>query len=178
MAPRKARGGRGRRRGGAGGGSRSSAVRALADHLGIIAEYVDQTGKERRATSHRTRVALLAAMGVDASSERAAADALAELRERDRERLLPPAHVTQDAATPVRCTLPRGWTSRVEWELELTDEDGQVSRRAGRATARGRELTLSFDEPSNIGYYNVRLTLRGKGRNVSGEQRLIVVPPR
>src|ERR671914_585483 len=63
------------------GGSRGkSAVRALADHLGIIAEYVDQTGREKRATSDRTRVALLAAMRFDASSERAAADALAELR--------------------------------------------------------------------------------------------------
>src|SRR5918996_6097307 len=78
-----------------------SAVRALADHLGIIAEYVDQTGKERRATSDRTRVALLAAMRFDASSERAAANALAGLRERDRERLLPSVQVTQDAATPV-----------------------------------------------------------------------------
>ena len=153
-------------------------MRALADRLGIIAEYVDQTGKEKRATSDRTRVALLVAMGFDASSERVAGDALSELRERDRKRLLLPVRVTPDAATPITGTLPRGWPSRVEWELEVTDEEGKVSRREGRATPQGRELTLSFDEPPDIGYYTVRLTVRGKGRSASGEQRLVVVPPR
>ncbi|MDQ4080794.1 MAG: 4-alpha-glucanotransferase [Gemmatimonadota bacterium] len=155
-----------------------SAVRALADHLGIIAEYVDQTGKEKRATSDRTRVALLAAMWFDASSERAAADALTELRRRDRERLLQPVRVTHDVATPISATLPRGFASRVEWELEMTDEEGKVTRRDGRATLGGGTLELSLDEPPDSGYYAVRLTVRGKGRSVSGEQRLIIVPPR
>lgn len=153
-------------------------MRALADHLGILAEYVDQTGREKRATSDRTRVALLAAMGFDASSERAAAGALTELRARDSERLLLPVRVTPDAATPITGRLPRGWPSRVEWELEVTDEEGKAFRRQGRGTPRGRELTLSFDEPLAIGYHAVRLTVRGKRQNTSGEQRLIVVPPR
>ena len=153
-------------------------MHALADHLGIIAEYVDQTGKEKRATSDRTRVALLAAMGFDASSERAAARALAELRTRDRERLLRPVRVTQNAGAPVTCTLPPGWRSRVEWHLEIVNEEGKTSRREGRATLRGRQFAIAFDEPLDIGYYAVRLTVRGKGQIATGAQRRIVVPPR
>jgi hypothetical protein len=58
------------------------ALRVVADRVGIMAEYVDQTGKERRATSDRTRVALLAAMGYEASSEEGAKKTLSALRER------------------------------------------------------------------------------------------------
>ena len=39
-----------------------SALRTLADRLGILSEYVDQTGRETRVTSDETRVAILAAM--------------------------------------------------------------------------------------------------------------------
>jgi 4-alpha-glucanotransferase len=160
-------------------GSRSkSAVRALADHLGIIGEYVDQTGREKRATSDRSRVALLTAMGFDATSERTAVEALAELRQRDRERLLPPVRVTTDATTALTCTLPRGWPSRGAWELEITGEDGKVFSREGRASARGGRLELTVDESFALGYFRVRLTVRGRGRTATGEQRLIVVPPR
>ncbi|MGQ0713941.1 MAG: 4-alpha-glucanotransferase [Gemmatimonadaceae bacterium] len=156
----------------------TSAIRALADHLGIIAEYVDQTGKERRATSDRTRVALLAAMGHDASNEAAARETLSELRDRERARLLPAVRVTADASAAVSCTLPRGWTSRVEWELELTDEAGRVTRHAGRATPRQRTLSCAVKDAPELGYHTLHLTVSAKGKEVTGDQRLIIVPPR
>ncbi len=166
MAARKRRGGRS-----------SGALRALADRVGIIAEYVDQTGKERRATSDRTRRALLGSMGYDVSEDAAAAEALAALRERARARLLAPVRVTAVADAPISLALPRGWPSRVEWELELDDEAGKTMRRAGRATKTPRgQLEIALDESPDPGYYTMRLTVRGRGQAAHGEQRLIVVP--
>src|SRR5687768_11662592 len=114
---------------------RSTSLHALADRLGIIGEYVDQTGRERRHTSDRTRAALLAAMGFEVGNDAAAADALAALRELERERILPPAHVTTDGAAPIALSLPRGWPARVEWTLEIENERGETSRTEGRAAS-------------------------------------------
>jgi 4-alpha-glucanotransferase len=147
--------------------------------VGIIEEYVDQTGKERRVTSDRTRAALLTAMGYDVSDEAAASEALSEWRERERARLLPTVRVTTDVMAPVTLALPRGWPARVEWELELEDEHGRTIRRDGRAPRRadGR-VEIEVAKPWAIGYYTVRLTVRGGGRSAAGAQRLIVAPPK
>jgi hypothetical protein len=56
------------------------ASRALADALGIVPKYLDQTGTEWREASTESRVALLAAMGIDASSAAAAESALSAQR--------------------------------------------------------------------------------------------------
>ena len=154
-------------------------MRALADRVGIIGEYVDQTGKERRATSDRTRVALLEAMGFPVSDDETAREALAALRDREREQLLPPVRVTTDASGPIGVALPPGWPSRVEWEIELEDEHGDILRRAGRAAVRGRRaVEIASDEGRELGYHTVRLTIRAAGRTAVGHQRLIVVPER
>jgi 4-alpha-glucanotransferase len=155
----------------------SSAVRALADRVGIIDEYVDQTGKERRVTSDRTRRALLTALGFDVSDDDAATKALGALRERERGRLVPPVCVTTDPAAPVALSLPRGWPSRVEWEVELENEHGETQVVAGRATKAMRgPLEITLEEPLDLGYYTVRVTATGKGQTARAEQRLIVVP--
>ena len=70
-----------------------SALHLLAARLGILPEYVDQTGRVTRSTADETRVAIIAAMGFDASSEDRAASALALLDARESARSLPPVRV-------------------------------------------------------------------------------------
>ncbi|HJU67990.1 MAG TPA: 4-alpha-glucanotransferase [Gemmatimonadaceae bacterium] len=158
-------------------GRRSSGpLRALADRVGIIDEYVDQTGKERRVTSDRTRAALLATLGYEVSDEDGARDALDSLRERERERILPPVRVTTDAAS-MTLRLPRGWPTRVEWAVELESDKGSTKHAGGRSTKRtGGALEIALDEPPELGYHTLRLTVTGKGQRGHAEQRLIVVP--
>lgn len=71
----------------------ASALHTLADRLGILPEYVDQTGRETRVTEDVTRVAIIAAMGFDASTEERAAAALALLDARAAARTLAPVRV-------------------------------------------------------------------------------------
>ena len=60
------------------------ALRRLAARLGIAESYLDQSGGEQRVTSDATRERLLAAMGIDASTEERALLALRRLRRRAR----------------------------------------------------------------------------------------------
>jgi len=102
-----------------------SALRTLADRVGILPEYVDQTGRETRVTSDETRVAILAAMGFDASSESRAASALELLEARELSRAFPPARViVHDSAFALPSpravlTLERGGEWRPGRELPL-----------------------------------------------------------
>lgn len=174
----------GQRRGGEqrvrrGSGRRgSAALRALADDVGIIAEYVDQTGKERRRTSDDTRVALLAALGFPYADD---AGAARQLRERRAQRAASPldaVRVSADASSPFDARLPAGWSPRVDWELELIDESGGAQRVSGRATAKARRLPLTLPAALSPGYYTARLTLHARGRSAGAEQQLIIVPPK
>jgi 4-alpha-glucanotransferase len=101
-----------------------SALRTLADRLGILPEYVDQTGRETRVTSDETRVAILAAMGFDASNESRAASALELLEARELARSLRPVRViVHDSAfsLPPKAvlTLERGGEWRPGKDLPL-----------------------------------------------------------
>ena len=71
----------------------ASALHMLADRLGILPEYVDQTGRETRVTTDETRIAIIAAMGFDASTESRAASALDLLDARELARALAPVRV-------------------------------------------------------------------------------------
>jgi len=102
-----------------------SALRTLALRLGILAEYVDQTGRETRSTTDETRVAIIAAMGFDATTEERATAALATLDARDHARTLAPVRViVHDSAftLPSRAaevTLERGGTWHEGAELPI-----------------------------------------------------------
>jgi hypothetical protein len=103
----------------------ASALRTLADRLGILPEYVDQTGRETRVTSDETRIAILAAMGFDASTEARASSALELLDARALARTLEPVRVmVHDApfALPSRTavlTLEKGAIWRPGTELPI-----------------------------------------------------------
>ncbi|HEX5437179.1 MAG TPA: 4-alpha-glucanotransferase [Gemmatimonadaceae bacterium] len=159
------------------------ALRALADRMGICSEYVDQSGAERRVTADRTRVALLGAMGVDASSESAARAALRALDVREDEQLVPCVHVALENETHgkrVRVRLPPGWRSHpLEWSIELHEEGGAVHEGAGVLRRdRAREIWLPLPLPPEPGYHTVRLRLCGPPGDVErrAEQMRIVTP--
>jgi 4-alpha-glucanotransferase len=155
-----------------------SALHRLGDEVGIIASYLDQTGKERRVTSDATRLAILDAMGIDASSPRAAGDALRTLRAERREELLAPVRVIEadgESLAVIRVQLP-STRGTVTWQLELEDEHGRVRRMEGRADRSRVGLTLgTLPEP---GYHTIRLRATAGRRELAAEQSLIVVPPR
>src|SRR3569623_3383549 len=102
-----------------------SALRMLANRLGILPEYVDQTGRETRVTSDETRVAILAAMGFAASMSSRAAAALELLEAHELSRALRPARViVHDAAFTLPSpkavlTLERGGEWRPGTELPI-----------------------------------------------------------
>src|SRR5918996_5760981 len=109
-------------------------LRALADDLGIIRGYQDQTGKEWRETSDETRVLLIAAMGFDASTEEAAEAALKQLHHEARRHALDPVRVVE-IATPelgeVAVNLAEPDAGPIRWALELVEESGRIHRSSG-----------------------------------------------
>jgi len=153
----------------------------LAERFGILAAYVDQFGV-RRATSDTTRVALLAAMGVDASTEAAAQSALQRDTKAARTQLLAPVCVTQSPSAAVinLRVLGEEVSKVVEWTLELREEKGAIHRRSG-ALRRGYEVhgaRLLLPRPLPYGYHRLRVSADSGATTVAGEQSLIVTPRR
>jgi 4-alpha-glucanotransferase len=161
------------------GAAPRSPLRELADYVGIIPEYIDQTGNEIQA-SDETRRLLLAALGVDASTDEAARESLVALRDRARDELIPPVRVVEHGGLSSDAFLVRSPLTRSTsgpWRLELETEDGE--RHVAEGPWRGG-ATLDLALPPAIpqGYHRLRLTLSAAGREWSNEQTLIVVPPR
>jgi 4-alpha-glucanotransferase len=161
------------------------ALRALADEIGIIPEYLDQTGTETRETSDETRVAFLAAMGIDAASEAAASAALEALRAEARLRPLAPVRVVQEAAAElgeVALHLPDPRTGDLSWTLELEEEDGSIHRSVGVARDGAPwRIRVPLPRRPGLGYHMLRVALHGAGPNgtdLTADQSLIVVPGR
>ncbi|HEX7241634.1 MAG TPA: 4-alpha-glucanotransferase, partial [Longimicrobiaceae bacterium] len=156
-----------------------SALHRLASRVGILPSYVDQTGTETRVTSDETRVAILRAMGMDASTGERAREALEAMETRERERVVAPVRVVRandpDAAT-VSLRAPEG-AGTAEWELELVRESGGPVRLAGTAQPEwDGSFTVSLGEAPPEGYHALRAVVRAGGGERSGEQSLIVVP--
>ena len=156
------------------------ALRALADEVGIIPGYRDQTGAEWRETSDETRVLLLAAMGVDASTEAAAEVALEALRREWGQRALDPARVVEIGSEDLRrvgVRLPEPQRSPVRWTLELEEESGRLHRAEGIAQrGTGYTFEIPLPAPPPLGYHRLRLALETAGGPLAAEQSLIVVP--
>jgi 4-alpha-glucanotransferase len=157
----------------------SEALRTLAARVGIIDEYFDITGRERRVTSDETRRLLLAAMGFDAATDEAVRASLAALGTESAAELIPPVRVVEVddlGARHLSVPTPSSRGSSGPWRLEIQTEQHERVISEGPWRGEGRlELALP---PLPIGYHTLRLTLSAGGGEWSGEQTLIVVPSR
>jgi 4-alpha-glucanotransferase len=172
------------------------ALRELTERLGILSSYLSQDGRELRSTSDETRVAILAAMGYDASSEERARAVLAELAARDSESVADPVLVVRErelraaGAGGLRFHVPESWGvragERVEYALAIGDEENGAAERAERTVTHGGGatvgddgwLTIALAQPPAPGYYRALIEIAARGRRAEARQRLIVVPDR
>jgi 4-alpha-glucanotransferase len=156
----------------------SPPLHQLAARLGILPEYLDQSGREVRQTPDATRVSILAALGFDAGDEPRALASLRRLDALEAERLLPPARVAVwgDAAAQVTLRRPASLSGAFRWRVELVRESGETHEAEGRADAPLVEVRLPGSPP--LGYHRLRASLAAGGGERAAEQRLIVVPPR
>ena len=152
-----------------------SRLRQLAERLGIIPEYIDQTGRHVRRTSDATREALLSVMGFDAPTEDAAAGWLDELDHEAAETILDPVRVARRddrSARQVRVRLPRGIRT-ADVELTLTEESGHVWKVSRKIT---RTSTLELPNRVPYGYHHLTARLVSPAGERTAEQSYIVVP--
>ncbi|HEY4304215.1 MAG TPA: 4-alpha-glucanotransferase [Gemmatimonadaceae bacterium] len=150
-----------------------SALHRLAERVGILAEYWDQTGNLCR-TSDETRRALIAALRIDASTDRAVEDALETLDAARHDELITPVHVvrmTDDSARSLFVNHPS--TSDAEWRVEITLELGDQLSLEGQGVHHAIHLP---ELP--LGYHHVRISVTSKGESRVAGQLRIVVPPR
>jgi hypothetical protein len=110
------------------------ALHRLAERVGILPEYVDQTGTEVRRTSDDTRVAFLLAMGFDATTRSGIRHALEALDARERSQVVPPVRVlVPERGNPAGANLrlPEAAGSTASWQATLSLEAGERRRLEG-----------------------------------------------
>ena len=157
-------------------------LRRLADRLGIMDAYLDQSGDEMRRTSDATRERLLGAMGYDVRTEDRARRALRALRRARRREYIAPVRVVRQRSKSlarVMVRMPRMDAETVEWRLTLVTEEGITTEWSGEThggACRRLELTLPVVPP--LGYHALQIAFRAGGEWLGGDQRLIVVPSR
>ncbi|MEW6745774.1 MAG: 4-alpha-glucanotransferase [Planctomycetota bacterium] len=149
-------------------------LRRLARRVGIYPGYYSLSG-ERRLTSTETRVRLLQALGFPASDEAAAERSLADLEQREVERLLAPVAVIFTNETDelsVRATLPPSLRPGAAFVIELYQESG-VIRRVEGTVPDGPPWRIPLGRLPEPGYHRLRLTVQEERQ---AEQLLIVAP--
>ena len=157
-------------------------LRQLATHMGIVDAYVDQSGVEMRHTSDTTRVRLLAAMGLDATTEARAARVLRRLRRERRAQSIAPVRVVRQRSkslSRVLVRVPRADHDDVHWRLTLVTEEGIRSEWNG-STHGGpsRRIALTLPVVPPLGYHSLDVDFYAGDVHRHGTQRLIVVPSR
>ncbi|HTK49895.1 MAG TPA: 4-alpha-glucanotransferase [Gemmatimonadaceae bacterium] len=163
-------------------GTARPALQRLAQHLGIAASYLDQSGGEERVTTDETRERLLAAMGIDASTEERASSALRALRRRRRHEWIAPVRVVRQRSRSLRTVavrLPSWHVHEIRWTLRLRTEDGLESEWHGAMFGGpARRVSLALPVVPPLGYHDLSIELESEGRRLAATQRLIVVPSR
>jgi len=137
------------------------ALGLLARAYGIVPEYDDIRGI-RRVTSDATRAALLAAMGIDASSDQLAEHALSRIERERRDAIAEPVTVLRHDLSGLRLDLPQDRHGRIEWRVDLITEDGDRRSTEGTATSRRGQRTMRVPLPDGLryGYHSARVSLR------------------
>lgn len=151
-----------------------AALRELARRCGVLTESAGGDG-EPRAVGPDTQRALLAALGVEASSDADVTRSLGRLDDEPWEHALAPVQVVRrDAPFEVDVRLPVG-TTRVRWHLELEDGGersgdtafGDLALSASRSSAAGgqecRRLPLAG---LPMGYHRLELEPNGGAMSV------------
>ncbi|MEP6730854.1 MAG: 4-alpha-glucanotransferase [bacterium] len=155
-------------------------LRRLADRMGIVDSYLDQSGGETRYCSDHTRVRLLAAMGIDAGTEECAAAALAAEKRSAKRRWIDPVRVVRQHSrklSRVRVRVPAMETDAVQWTLTLRTEEGIETEWSGLMSGgSARTHTLSLPVVPPLGYHDLTVTFEGADKFRTATQRLIVVP--
>ena len=157
-------------------------LRRLATRLGIADSYLDQSGGEQRVTTDATRERLLAAMGIDASTEDRALHALRRLRRQVCRQWIEPVRVVRQrsrALRRVRIRVPPLHVHEIRWTLTLRTEDGIASEWRGAVHGgKARRVDLELPVVPPLGYHDLTIELEADGERHSATQRLIVVPAR
>ena len=153
----------------------TTSTEKLAEHLGILPSYLDQSGQPR-LTSPETQRAILSAMGFAVSNDADAGARLEELYDVGRKRLIDPVLVhVRGPKLRIRVHAPRR-AGALRWRLEIRSERGRLAAREGLYDSAG---PLEIETPDlGLGYYDVRLKLTGSQGELDANQTLIVVPPR
>jgi 4-alpha-glucanotransferase len=154
-------------------------LRELSSRLGIVDWYWSHGGEQVHTTDD-TRRAMVAAFGIDVSSETSLRSALADLNDRDAKRLIPPTRVVEigdPSLARIEVRTPASRSSGGPWRLELHTDDGR--RHVAEGPWRGDgTLEIALPHGLPIGYHRVVLSLSAGGEEWSDEQTLIIVPSR
>lgn len=159
----------------------SGVLAELCRLVGIADAYDDAARGDVVHIAHETRMQLLAALGFDATSEKAARVSLAALRDAAATSICEPVRVaTVDGAgtVPVNLSVSGG---KIEFHAEVRTENGDFVRASGSARGgsesdTGRSTRIETGLTLPFGYHDMRLAVKDAGGERQVEQRIIVTP--
>lgn len=158
-------------------------IRALADSYGVATDFWDFDGNYNEV-SNATLIAVLRAMGVDASTDETINHELQMRSEREWRTVLPSCTVARnDRETPFQVHIPHGATVQVE---VVTDDDGTFGARQIEDFTEPRvvdgallgQASFTVPEGMPLGYHKLRARVEHEGATTEADATLIVTPTR
>nr|WP_281496901.1 4-alpha-glucanotransferase [Ornithinimicrobium sp. F0845] len=152
----------------------------LAGGHGVATEFWDWQGNHRQVEESTVR-AVLGALGVAAGDEAQVRQSLADLREAEWRRVLPPVAVVRAGRVhriPVHLPVDVEFTARVRLEdagvLDLEHARGTVNREVDGATVSQSEVLVPGSLP--LGWHQLELVVTTGERNGSGDTATHTMP--